>query len=1049
MNATALSLWQVRVLAVALAIVGAGIMSLFMTSDAYAVADTLNSQTYTETGTADGTVDTITLTFDATVLACVYDAADWTINTAGTIGVTAITAISCTGGNGIVLLTVTTTADITGGGTEPVISYANAGTINSLMDSGVITAKASKTVSDLAKPQFSAMAYKDNSGDGTIDRISLAFTESVVVGSVLGKADLLFTGVGDFTSLAFGADATDLITGTIATLNVDVGTASTVQDTNDGAGTLAVSTQTNFRLDDATGNSNTTLGAQAAIVAITDGAKPVVKTWTYSDADDDGKVDTIVAAYTEPVVSTSVIALNDITLTGVGDFTALAAGATSTDLITDTVSSTTFTMGTESSAKDTEDNAGTLAISTQNAFALIDASANTYTLLGAQAGIGTIVDGAKPVINSFTYQDVDVDGKIDTILCTFSEEVVAGSVLTPAGLTLSAVGDFTAAAFGADTTDSITGTVTTATLTLGTESSAKDTAEGAGTIAITSQGTFSLVDTATSANTNNTLDAQSSSATFVDGAAPQISTITYSDADGDAKIDTFLFTYTESTDAASVLSQSELSLTGVGDFTALAFGGAGVTTDIADGGTTDTVVLTTESSAVDTNEAAGTIAVSTTLANNNNFSLTDGTNNNVTEKAEAQIAFVDGAAPMLVTTSPASAATSVSRSATTVLTFSEPISTGSFAWTTTNGPSTTNFSSAWTSSNAVLTLTVLGLLSPGAHTVTVTAAPDPTSNAFAGALAAIANPFTFTVIGGSTSTTTSSTDPTYDLTVTAPDGGETFTAGESTNITWTSSASNGSMSFANINLMYTVDGSTVQETIATGTTNNGVYAWTVPDIDTSTAIIQVVGTDLVDALATDASDEYFTIGSGTAADETAEDTTEDTSSEVDTPSTGTTGLSPVTGEVEDISVVSLGDYVRSPYFNTVYFIDADEDGTLVRRPFMDAQTFMTWQSSWDVVGTVTDATLPTMELGGPMLPKAGIVLIKIQSDARVFAIEGDNTIRWITSESVAIANYGSNWADYVIDVAPTLMSRFSQGDDVDSDENGDTGVMKTRAVVNM
>ncbi|MEK7458806.1 MAG: Ser-Thr-rich GPI-anchored membrane family protein, partial [Patescibacteria group bacterium] len=338
--------------------------------------------------------------------------------------------------------------------------------------------------------------------------------------------------------------------------------------------------------------------------------------------------------------------------------------------------------------------------------------------------------------------------------------------------------------------------------------------------------------------------------------------------------------------------------------------------------------------------------------------------------------------------------------------------------------------------------------SSGYHSVDVTAAADAASNTYNGAVAAISDPFTFTVMASSSSTTSSTAaDATYDIDVTSPDGGETLTPGSSHTITWDSTSTGGSaMGFVNINLMYSEDGASTQTTIVTATTNDGSYSWTVPDIDTDGATIQIVGTDLVDALATNESDDTFTIGSVDSTDDTDDEVTVD---EEDESTSETTGLSPVTGEMEAISAVSYGDYVRSSYFSTVYYIDMDEDGTLVRRPFMDAQTFMTWQSDWDDVGTITDATLPTMELGGPMLPKAGIVLVKIQSDARVFAIEGDGTIRWITSEAVAIANYGSNWADYVIDVAPTMFPRFTQGDDLDSDENGDTGIMKTRAVVNM
>lgn len=670
------------------------------------------------------------------------------------------------------------------------------------------------------------------------------------------------------------------------------------------------------------------------------------------------------------------------------------------------------------------------------------------SIANASGNLGTVAaqngaDGAAPQIKSFTYQEAsDFDGKIDQFTLTFTETVIAAtSILEASHLSLTNVGDFTGAGWGSATTDVLVSDGTTVVMALGTEATVKDTAEGSGTIAIstiTGDGTMTLKDATNNANTSVKAQVQ---ATFADGAAPQISTVTYSDADSDAKVDTFLFTYTESTNAASVLKANELSLTGVGDFTALAFGSADV--DFADGGTTDSLTLGTESSAQDTNEGAGTIAVSTTSAVNNNFSLTDGTNDNVTEKAEAQIAFVDLARPMLLTTSPANGATGVTTTASIVLTFSEAIS-GDATWTHTGGPETTSFTE--TGTNA-LTLAHSAYFSSGYHSIDVTVATDAASNLYNGAVAAIADPFTFTVTSSSTSTGSSSTTAaTYDIDVTSPNGGEELTPGSTHDITWSSSSSTTSMAFVNINFSYTMDGSTYQETIVEGTANDSSYSWTVPDIDTDSASIQIVGTDLVEALATDSSDDYFTIGSPDTSSDDSDD--EGTDEEVTAPSSGTTGMSPVTGEEEEISAVAYGDYIRSSYFDTVYYVDMDDNGDLVRRPFMDAQTFMTWQNDWDDVETVTDATLPTIALGNPMLPKAGVVLVKIQSDARVFAIEGDGTIRWITTEDVAIAIYGADWADYVIDVAATLFPRFTEGDDLDGVENTDTDAMKTRDQVN-
>ena len=145
---------------------------------------------------------------------------------------------------------------------------------------------------------------------------------------------------------------------------------------------------------------------------------------------------------------------------------------------------------------------------------------------------------------------------------------------------------------------------------------------------------------------------------------------------------------------------------------------------------------------------------------------------------------------------------------------------------------------------------------------------------------------------------------------------------------------------------------------------------------------------------------------------------------------GSTGVSPLTGGAEAVSSVTTGQYIRSSDFSTVYFVD--DDG--VRHPFMDAQTFATYDA--ESVTMVTNATLPELPLGAPMLPKAGTVLVKIVSDARVYVVEENPDdafsplLRWIPSEETAIALYGDAWASSVIDVDAALFGHFGVGDAV-------------------
>lgn len=143
-----------------------------------------------------------------------------------------------------------------------------------------------------------------------------------------------------------------------------------------------------------------------------------------------------------------------------------------------------------------------------------------------------------------------------------------------------------------------------------------------------------------------------------------------------------------------------------------------------------------------------------------------------------------------------------------------------------------------------------------------------------------------------------------------------------------------------------------------------------------------------------------------------------------------TALSPVTGKPEAVTQVTAGQYVRSPSFSTVYYITPD----LQRRPFFNTQTFRTY-AAFSEVKTVTDATLPLLPLGAPMLPKPATVLVKIESDARTFAVtdaglDGKPVLRYIPSEAEAIRLYGTAWADYVIDLPPTLWNRFAFGTDI-------------------
>lgn len=142
--------------------------------------------------------------------------------------------------------------------------------------------------------------------------------------------------------------------------------------------------------------------------------------------------------------------------------------------------------------------------------------------------------------------------------------------------------------------------------------------------------------------------------------------------------------------------------------------------------------------------------------------------------------------------------------------------------------------------------------------------------------------------------------------------------------------------------------------------------------------------------------------------------------------------SPYQNVMETVNQVLPHTYIRGENYDTIYYVTHD----MRRRPFLNEQVFATYADSFDEVIVVTDATLPFLRLGRPMLPKAGSVMVKLNSLPDVFATEIEldtesgekrDVKRIIESEELASELIGRNWADYVIDIPVTAYRHYVRG----------------------
>lgn len=140
-----------------------------------------------------------------------------------------------------------------------------------------------------------------------------------------------------------------------------------------------------------------------------------------------------------------------------------------------------------------------------------------------------------------------------------------------------------------------------------------------------------------------------------------------------------------------------------------------------------------------------------------------------------------------------------------------------------------------------------------------------------------------------------------------------------------------------------------------------------------------------------------------------------------------------TTEASSITTVGAGDLIRGETFSAVYYMG--EDG--FRYVFPNDKTYFTWYENFDDVITLTDAQLATIQMGGNVTYRPGIKMIKINSDPKTYAVANGGTLRWVTSESIAVDLYGSAWNTKIDDVADGFFTNYEIGDAIEEGDSYD------------
>lgn len=126
------------------------------------------------------------------------------------------------------------------------------------------------------------------------------------------------------------------------------------------------------------------------------------------------------------------------------------------------------------------------------------------------------------------------------------------------------------------------------------------------------------------------------------------------------------------------------------------------------------------------------------------------------------------------------------------------------------------------------------------------------------------------------------------------------------------------------------------------------------------------------------------------------------------------------------AALQAGALVKGPNSDAVYYIDG-----FSKHVFPDKKTYMTWFTNFNEVKSVSVAELDIYPAGAPMTYRAGTRLITHPNTARVYAVDANNVLHWVPSETCAITLYGSLWARRVQDVHEGTFSTYIIGNNLD------------------
>src|SRR3989339_185931 len=122
-----------------------------------------------------------------------------------------------------------------------------------------------------------------------------------------------------------------------------------------------------------------------------------------------------------------------------------------------------------------------------------------------------------------------------------------------------------------------------------------------------------------------------------------------------------------------------------------------------------------------------------------------------------------------------------------------------------------------------------------------------------------------------------------------------------------------------------------------------------------------------------------------------------------------------------------GQIVKMKGLTSLYYVAADGK----RYVFPNENIYRSWFTDYDDVVTISEEELIALPLGGNVLYRPGVLLVKITTDPKGYAVTKSGILRWRRTEAIARTLYGDSWNKLIDDVPDSFFTNYRVGDEID------------------